>query len=76
MIRLFLRAVKAWIKFWHSGCERVSRPARKTRLKICDACSFRLTHRFLPTKCCVCGCFIALKSWCATEDCPRGYWKK
>ena len=68
MVFNFILAV---YKFLRKGCARVHPKVRETRLSTCTCCLYLKNHR-----CWVCGCWVALKSWCIDEDCPKGYWAK
>ena len=52
-----------------AGAKNVSRASRHERLKQCKACEM-----LSGTRCSVCGCFVAIKSWMATEACPLNKW--
>jgi hypothetical protein len=66
---VLFRFVTAMYKFIRSGCLKVSPKARQIRLDTCKACP-----KLKGLNCSVCGCFVHLKSWCATEECPEARW--
>jgi hypothetical protein len=59
-------AVGKWLS---AGAANVTEEERAKRLDACYSCS-----SLNGTRCAVCGCFIKLKSWMSTEDCPRKRW--
>lgn len=59
-------AVKRWVS---SGGQNVDKLERAKRLEACRACPMLDGQR-----CRKCGCFVKVKSWMATEDCPEGKW--
>jgi hypothetical protein len=59
----------AWYKFMRRGCERRTKLDRDLAMKACAACQYRKGAR-----CGMCGCWVALKTWCIDEHCPAGKW--
>ena len=48
-----------------------TRTIRDSRLDICKGCE----ELFKPTRTCKqCGCFMALKTWISSSECPLGKW--
>jgi hypothetical protein len=59
-------ALAKWVA---SGGSNVTNEVRMQRLLACKVCDKRLESR-----CSLCGCFVAVKSWLATEECPLQKW--
>lgn len=59
--------------------DEVTIPARERddRLQICVKCpQFIGADARLGPRCSDCGCFLEVKTWLATEDCPQGRWDR
>jgi len=59
--------VKALVKHTQDGLRKVSVEQYTTRIATCNVCPIRLKNRCTHPKC---GCFIDIKAWWASEDCP------
>lgn len=59
-------ALARWVA---SGGKNVSKTEREQRMATCLQCDFRGGAR-----CTVCGCYFQIKSWMATEHCPKQRW--
>ena len=69
---LILRFIKALYKSIRAKCPRVLPEEREARLRICEQCQ-HYSFEGHP-RCMLCGCFLELKTWCKTEDCPKNLW--
>lgn len=63
-------AVAKWVL---SGFKLVTREQQDTRLAVCEQCEFLFKEQVRCTKC---GCFVKIKAWMATEDCPLNKWSE
>lgn len=70
------RAARA--RYKAAGSPRVSDDDLRQRLAICAECpsGLRIVYFGRPelARCSGCGCFLAIKSRWATENCPRSHW--
>jgi hypothetical protein len=60
-------AVSRWLQ---AGAKNVSSKEREERMSVCQRCA----HLMPMNRCRLCGCFVKLKTWMATETCPEGKW--
>ncbi len=56
-------------QFANSGFRTTSDEVQQQRLAQCNAC-----EHHTGTRCNLCGCFTAAKSWMPHETCPIGKW--
>lgn len=61
----------AMIRFAYHKCPTVPKPMRRYRMALCDMCEDKTSSG----RCRICGCWLSLKTRCATESCPEGRWK-
>jgi len=66
MLFTFLRALYYFLK---RGCETLPKAKRDERLAMCKRCIHLKDHR-----CQLCGCWVALKTYCVDEHCPEIQW--
>lgn len=59
--------VKALVKHVGTGLTKVTTEQFKERLAVCNKCPLRLKNRCTHP---ACGCFLEIKAWWASEDCP------
>ena len=57
------------------GLHRVTLDEYKERIGICGECPGKHYNRGFCNHN-NCGCFVAIKAWLKTEDCPAKYWPK
>jgi len=62
-------ATKAAADFISSGFKKVARVEHDRRVEVCDSCSDLAKGR-----CIRCGCFMTLKAWLPSQNCPIGKW--
>ena len=72
ILDLVLNAGLAISKYVQAGMKNVSSEVRNKRLAICQS----VCPSFTGERCKTCGCFVRIKSWMGTEDCPEGKWAK
>lgn len=72
-ITMAKNVVAALAKHVAGGMKKVTLPQFKERIATCNTCPLRLKNRCTHPDC---GCFIDVKAWWATEDCPAGKWPK
>ena len=66
-IQMAKNFVKAMAKHVADGFKKVTFEQYKARLATCNKCELRLKNRCTHPKC---GCFVDVKAWWASEDCP------
>jgi hypothetical protein len=69
LLRMALSATKAMATFVASGMKAAPADLQQRRLQTCAVCEHHTGMR-----CKICGCFTAVKSKLAHEDCPIGKW--
>lgn len=68
-IGLISQAGLSVLKWLAAGAPVLSRGDRSKRLKACAPC-----EHLKGTRCDLCGCYIRVKSWMATEECLKNRW--
>ena len=66
-IQMAANLAKALAKHVGDGLKKVSIEQFKERIATCNKCPLRVKNRCTHPKC---GCFIDIKAWWASEDCP------
>jgi hypothetical protein len=66
-------ATKAAVNFVKDGFKRVTEEQYKERI---EQCNKNECGQFVNGRCAKCGCFLTLKAWAHSEECPLGFWKK
>lgn len=66
---LSLNAGLALSKYVIAGMPNLTRESREKRLATCENCGL-----LVDSRCSKCGCFVKIKSWMQTENCPEGKW--
>ena len=59
--------VKAMAKHISDGLKKVTIAQFKERLAVCNTCPLRVKNRCTHPKC---GCFLEIKAWWSSENCP------
>ena len=70
-IQMAKNFVKAASKHLADKMRKVNVSEYKARLDICNKCELRMKNRCTHP---ACGCFIDIKAWWASEDCPDSRW--
>ena len=52
--------------------EKVSEEIQKERMDICNSCEYLYKR---TNSCKMCGCFMGVKTWMATQECPKKKWR-
>lgn len=73
MVDLLSRSGYSVAKWVISGFKLVSPEEQKGRLLVCSDC--RMLN-IADSRCKECGCFVKIKAWMATEDCPLNKWEE
>jgi hypothetical protein len=71
MIELLKTGGYAAAKWALQGFKIVTQEQQNARLDKCEECD----SLYVPdARCTECGCYVKVKAWMATEDCPKGKW--